>query len=53
VEGNTQCSIAGLDVEWLTWRAGWVSAFPLGVDLLLVDDTAVIALPRTTKVEVY
>jgi alpha-D-ribose 1-methylphosphonate 5-triphosphate synthase subunit PhnH len=53
VEEKTQCSIAGLDIEWLTRRAGWVSAFPLGADLLLVDDTAVIALPRTTKVEVY
>jgi alpha-D-ribose 1-methylphosphonate 5-triphosphate synthase subunit PhnH len=53
VQEKAQCSVAGLDVEWLARRADWVSAFPLGVDLLLVDEAAVIALPRTTKVEVH
>jgi alpha-D-ribose 1-methylphosphonate 5-triphosphate synthase subunit PhnH len=52
VQGNTRCAIAGLDSDWLTQRESWVSAFPLGVDLLLVDETSFVALPRTTKVEV-
>jgi alpha-D-ribose 1-methylphosphonate 5-triphosphate synthase subunit PhnH len=51
VDGTTRCAITGLDPDWLTKRESWVSAFPLGVDLLLVDDTSVLALPRTTKVE--
>jgi alpha-D-ribose 1-methylphosphonate 5-triphosphate synthase subunit PhnH len=52
VDGTTRCALTGLDPVWLTKRESWVSAFPLGVDLLLVDDTTVLALPRTTKVEV-
>jgi alpha-D-ribose 1-methylphosphonate 5-triphosphate synthase subunit PhnH len=51
VDGNICCSIDGLDPAWLKQRESWVSAFPLGVDLLLADDAAVLALPRTTKVE--
>ncbi|MES9947224.1 MAG: phosphonate C-P lyase system protein PhnH [Candidatus Thiodiazotropha sp.] len=52
VDGTTRCAITGLDPDWFIKRVSWVSAFPLGVDLLLVDDTSVLALPRTTKVEV-
>jgi alpha-D-ribose 1-methylphosphonate 5-triphosphate synthase subunit PhnH len=51
VNGHIRCAITGLEPDWLTKRASWVSAFPLGVDLLLVDETTVLALPRTTKVE--
>jgi alpha-D-ribose 1-methylphosphonate 5-triphosphate synthase subunit PhnH len=51
VDGTTRCSITGLDPDWICKREGWVAAFPLGVDLLLVDDTSVLALPRTTRVE--
>jgi alpha-D-ribose 1-methylphosphonate 5-triphosphate synthase subunit PhnH len=52
MDGTTRCAITGLDPDWFSKRESWVSAFPLGVDLLLVDDTSVLALPRTTKVEV-
>ncbi|MES9971823.1 MAG: phosphonate C-P lyase system protein PhnH [Candidatus Thiodiazotropha sp.] len=52
VNGNTHCAITGLDPDWLSQRENWVAAFPLGVDLFLVDDSDVVALPRTTKVEV-
>jgi len=45
-------SIEGLNQEWLSKRSDWNSAFPLGVDMILVDDQHVAALPRTTKVEV-
>ena len=45
-------SIKGLDLDWLSKRDDWNCAFPLGVDIILVDDQHVAALPRTTKVEV-
>ncbi|MFT6905073.1 MAG: alpha-D-ribose 1-methylphosphonate 5-triphosphate synthase subunit PhnH [Oleiphilaceae bacterium] len=51
INGQKNCAISGLDLSWLGAREEWISSFPLGVDLLLVDDTKVMALPRTTKVE--
>ena len=44
--------VDGLNSEWLSERNDWVCSFPLGVDMILVDDQCVAALPRTTKVEV-
>lgn len=52
VNGFSHCAISGLQKQWLEAREQWVSHFPLGVDLLLVDDSSVMALPRTTKVEI-
>ena len=52
VNGTCQSAITGLDAQWLSVREEWVSRFPLGVDMLLVDDANVMALPRTTKVEI-
>jgi len=52
VNGTHQCAIKGLAEHWLAAREEWVSSFPLGIDILLVDDTRVMALPRTTKVEI-
>ena len=52
INGQIQCSLDGLDAEWLMARQTWVSSFPLGVDMLLVDDKQVMALPRTTKLEI-
>jgi alpha-D-ribose 1-methylphosphonate 5-triphosphate synthase subunit PhnH len=46
------CAITGLDADWLVRRQSWVCGFPLGVDLILVDKDQVMALPRTTQVEV-
>jgi alpha-D-ribose 1-methylphosphonate 5-triphosphate synthase subunit PhnH len=51
VNGQKNCSISGFDLHWLAAREEWISSFPLGVDLLLVDDAKVMSLPRTTKVE--
>lgn len=45
--------IKGLDKQWLAMREDWVCAFPLGVDLILVDGKQLVALPRTTKLEVF
>ena len=51
VDGDLCCSVSGLHPEWLSRRETWVCSFPLGVDLLLVDRAGVLALPRTTQVE--
>jgi len=52
IADTVKLQIKGLDQQWLNSREDWVSAFPLGVDLILIDDKQVAALPRTTRVEV-
>jgi len=41
-------SLGGLATEWLETRQAWNRSLPLGVDMVLVDDLRVCALPRTT-----
>lgn len=41
-------SIEGLNPAWLVRRQVWNEGFPLGVDLILMDETRIVALPRTT-----
>lgn len=50
VNGSHALHLSGLDPAWLAARATWNSAFPTGVDLLLVDATRIAALPRTTRI---
>ncbi|MGD8910591.1 MAG: phosphonate C-P lyase system protein PhnH [Chromatiales bacterium] len=52
IRERRECAVAGLDPDWLARRQSWVCGFPLGVDLILVDREQVMALPRTTRVEV-
>ncbi|ABM05368.1 phosphonate metabolism [Psychromonas ingrahamii 37] len=52
VDGETVVCVSGLDPVWLEQRNEWCCAFPLGIDCVLVDDTQIMALPRTTKVEI-
>jgi alpha-D-ribose 1-methylphosphonate 5-triphosphate synthase subunit PhnH len=52
IAGNRECSIKGLHPDWLGSREDWVCSFPLGVDLILVDEKEVMAIPRTSKIEV-
>jgi len=52
VNGEISVKVAGLNRDWLNQREQWISSFPLGVDLLLVDSSRVMAIPRTTKIEV-
>lgn len=49
---ESKVRIGGLNTRWLAQRETWRSAFPLGVDIILVDDNQALALPRTTNVEV-
>lgn len=50
VDGSLTLSVQGLSDDWLARREDWVCAFPLGVDVILVDDARIAAVPRTTKV---
>lgn len=53
IQTENLLSIVGLDESWISAREGWVAAFPLGVDMILVDQTGqVAALPRTTQLSV-
>ncbi|MBE0471009.1 MAG: phosphonate C-P lyase system protein PhnH [Methyloprofundus sp.] len=52
VNGTTQVYVSGIDQAWLEQRNEWCSAFPLGIDCILVDDTHIMGLPRTTKLEI-
>lgn len=51
IDGQCQLQFDGLHGDWLIQRAEWVSAFPLGIDLLLIDAQCIVALPRTTQVQ--
>lgn len=50
IDGTRSLQAAGLHPSWLTRRATWVNAFPLGVDLVLAAPRAVAALPRSTRI---
>lgn len=52
IEDSVDCRLAELHPQWTALREDWVCAFPLGADLLLVDDMRVMGLPRTTRLEV-
>lgn len=42
---------AGLDPLWLARRNAWVADFPLGIDLVLCAPQRIVALPRTTHID--
>lgn len=44
--------IEGVLPEWFARREDWTCSFPLGVDFIMIDTTQLVALPRTTKVEI-
>ncbi|GAA6137491.1 phosphonate C-P lyase system protein PhnH [Arenicella sp. 4NH20-0111] len=51
VDGEIDVVVSDLHSSWLQQRENWNSEFPLGADLIVVSETSVLALPRTTKVE--
>jgi alpha-D-ribose 1-methylphosphonate 5-triphosphate synthase subunit PhnH len=53
IKENQICNIQGLDSDWLLKREAWVCGFPLGVDMILLDQQQMMALPRTTRVEMH
>jgi alpha-D-ribose 1-methylphosphonate 5-triphosphate synthase subunit PhnH len=52
VDGQTQVCVSGLNHTWLEMRNEWCSAFPLGIDCILVDDMHIMGLPRTTHIQI-
>jgi len=50
IQDTQVLSVSGLNSLWLAERTRWNRNFPMGVDLILVDDTHVVALPRTTRI---
>lgn len=51
IQGTRQVAVAGFARGWFERRATWVAYFPLGVDLVLVAGAHVLALPRTTQLQ--
>ena len=51
VKGTRLVHLAGFHPEWFMRRQEWVANFPLGVDMILVDYSHVMALPRTTHIQ--
>lgn len=42
----------GLARDWLTARARWTRAFPLGVELILADTACILCIPRSTRITI-
>jgi alpha-D-ribose 1-methylphosphonate 5-triphosphate synthase subunit PhnH len=43
--------LEGLHPAWLQQRANWNAAFPMGIDFILVSQSQLVALPRTTQIQ--
>lgn len=52
IKGSTRLEVRGMHIEWFHQRNKWNAEFPLGVDFILCDQRSIVALPRTTNVEV-
>jgi len=52
IEGETTLHVAGMDPAWWIQRSRWNASFPMGVDLILVAGRRLVALPRTTRIQV-
>src|SRR4030065_266286 len=48
IASQTRLAVQGLHPAWIEQRAVWVSAYPLGVGIILCDARHFAALPRTT-----
>lgn len=51
IPGQTSLQVRGIDPRWWSDRAQWNAGFPLGVDMVVVAGAHVVALPRTTRIE--
>jgi len=47
----TYVNVDGLNPAWIESRNEWVSAFPLGVEMILSDANQFVALPRSTRID--
>ncbi|MBU0679994.1 MAG: phosphonate C-P lyase system protein PhnH [Proteobacteria bacterium] len=51
IKSSRVLPVRGLASSWPSWREEHL-CFPLGIDLILVDQHVLAAIPRTTKLEV-
>lgn len=51
IQTNTQLVLNGLHVDWLHLRNRQCAAFPIGNDYIFYSERALMALPRSTKLE--
>lgn len=51
VDGVRNIKVQGLNPAWLDARESWNAAFPMGVDIVLLAGSQVLALPRTTSIK--
>ena len=47
---ENKVALNGFHEGWFVCRQKWISAFPLGIDVILVDATQVMIIPRTTQI---
>jgi len=52
IDGSTDLDLVGLTADWLGKRQQLAPLFPLGLDLILISQTAAAALPRSTNIEI-
>lgn len=53
IKNRQELRLNGLHADWIEWRSEQVASFPLGVDIILIDEQRVAALPRTTLLELH
>lgn len=51
IDGVRNITVQGLNPAWIDARESWNAAFPMGVDIVLLSGTQVMALPRTTRIK--
>lgn len=51
IKETTILSVEGLHPAWIESRNEWVSAFPIGVEIILSDANKFAALPRSTRID--
>ncbi len=50
IETRQELCLDGMSPAWVQAREGWNHAFPLGVDMYVLDDARICGLPRTTRI---
>lgn len=51
IKETTILTVEGLHPAWIEARNEWVSAFPIGAEIILSDANKFVALPRSTRID--
>lgn len=52
IENQSRLCVSGVDPAWWTLRSQWNTAFPLGIDMILISGKQLAAIPRTTHIAI-